>query len=171
MNENIDLTQILKGCPEDTVFYSSIYGDVTVCIIETCKDYPIALYKPTTDGLVFICRLTKEGKYNRQFNGECVLFPSKEQRDWSKFTAPWYKPEKKKFDPKTLKPFDKVIVKGPDSKWLCGTFSHYDKEKFMPYICIGWFYDICIPYNDGTKHLLGTTDEAPEYYRYWEDSL
>ena len=47
--------------------------------------------------------------------------------------------------------------------------SHYDKEKFMPYICIGWFYDICIPYNDDTKHLLGTTDEAPEYYRYLED--
>ena len=98
-----------------------------------------------------------------------MLYPSKDQRDWSKFTAPWYKPEKKIFDPKTLKPFDKVIVKGPDSKWLCGTFSHYDKEKFMPYICIGWFYDICIPYNDDTKHLLGTTDEAPEYYRYWED--
>ena len=32
-------------------------------------------------------------------------------------------------------------------------------------------YDKCIPYNDETKHLLGTSDEAPEYYRYWEDRL
>ena len=99
--------------------------------------------------------------------GECILFPSRDQRDWSKFTAPWYK--KEKFDPKTLKPFDKVIVKGSDLKWICGIFSHYDKTKSMPYICIGWFYDVCIPYNDDTKHLLGTTDEAPEYYRYWEE--
>ena len=30
-------------------------------------------------------------------------------------------------------------------------------------------YDKCIPYNDETKHLLGTSEEAPEYYRYWED--
>ena len=29
----------------------------------------------------------------------------------------------------------------------------------------------CVPYNDDTKHLVGTTDEAPEYYRYWEDQL
>ena len=28
---------------------------------------------------------------------------------------------------------------------------------------------MCIPYNDETKHLVGTTDEAHEYYRYWED--
>lgn len=27
----------------------------------------------------------------------------------------------------------------------------------------------CIPYNDDTKHLVGTKEEAPEYYRYWED--
>lgn len=26
-----------------------------------------------------------------------------------------------------------------------------------------------IPYNDDTKHLIGTTEEAPEYYRYCED--
>ena len=30
-------------------------------------------------------------------------------------------------------------------------------------------YKFCIPYNNDTKHLIGTTDEAPEYYRYWED--
>ena len=30
-------------------------------------------------------------------------------------------------------------------------------------------YRHCIPYNDETKHLVGTTEEAPEFYRYWED--
>ena len=27
----------------------------------------------------------------------------------------------------------------------------------------------CIPYNDDTKHLAGTNENAPEYYRYWEE--
>ena len=30
-------------------------------------------------------------------------------------------------------------------------------------------YTMCIPYNDDTKHLIGTKNEAPEYYKYWED--
>ena len=28
MNENLDLTKILKGCPKGTKFYSPIYGEV-----------------------------------------------------------------------------------------------------------------------------------------------
>ena len=30
-------------------------------------------------------------------------------------------------------------------------------------------YKCCVPYNDETKNLVGTKNEAPEYYRYWED--
>ena len=26
-----------------------------------------------------------------------------------------------------------------------------------------------VPYNDDTKYLVGTTEEAPKYYRYWEN--
>lgn len=28
---------------------------------------------------------------------------------------------------------------------------------------------IAFPYNDDTKHLVGTKDEPLEFYRYWED--
>lgn len=165
MNEGINLCEILKKCPENTVFYSSIYGHVTVCIVDICKDYPIALYKPTMDGSVLICRLTKEGKYNKQFNGECTLFPSKDQRDWSKFTASWYKREK--FDPKTLKPFDKVLV-SVGGEWQCDLFSHMLSGDIFNKRCIGvGDMNVVIPYNDETKHLVGTKDEAPDYYKYW----
>ena len=163
MNKNIDLTKILKDCPNGFELYSIVHGKVMFEKIKGDSLYPIVVSNKEGG----LDSFTADGKILIDCDGECCLFPSKDQRDWSKFTAHWYK--KEKFDPKTLQPFDKVIVKGPDSKWLCGTFSHYDKEKFMPYICIGWFYDICIPYNDDTKHLVGTTDEAPEYYRYWED--
>ena len=77
-------------------------------------------------------------------------------------------PDKKsKFDPKTLQPFDKVLVRNFHvSIWQCGIFSH---QHFHQYFVYNDTYKFCIPYNEETKHLVGTTDEAPDYYRYWED--
>lgn len=72
-----------------------------------------------------------------------------------------------KFDPKTLKSFDKVLVKYDDI-WQVEIFSHIRQSEPKGWCqCTGDFYLICIPYNGDTKHLVGTTDEAPEYYRYW----
>ena len=79
------------------------------------------------------------------------------------------KPEPKKFDPKTLKPFDKVLARSYGFGWRVDFFSNYNDSVAYPYICIGNACQCCIPYNDETKHLLGTSEQAPEYYRYWED--
>lgn len=165
MNENIDLTKILKDCPKGWNLYSPIYGEVQFRNIIQ-DDYPIVVELSNTLYESFMAN----GKINHRFDGECMLLPSKNQRDWSKFTAPWYK--KDKFDPKTLQPFDKVLVKGcvNINPWKCGLFSHVnDDAALYKYSCAGDSYEVCIPYNDDTKHLVGTTDEAPEYYRYWED--
>ena len=164
MNENIDLTKILKDCPKGTKLYSTIYGDVTFCYIDENAEYPIIL---TSEG-AYNCSVSANGKHFVLFDGECTLFPSKDQRDWSKFTAPWYK--KGKFDPKTLNAFDRVLVRNyKTTKWRCEHFSHFDGDNYNPCIASRCSYTFCIPYNDDTKHLVGTTDEAPEYYRYWED--
>ena len=77
--------------------------------------------------------------------------------------------KKQKFDPKTLQPFDKVLVYDiydTCEGWACALFSHI-RESDYPYSTSSGSFKVCIPYNDETKHLLGTTDEAPEYYRYW----
>ena len=103
MNENIDLTKILEGCPEGTKFYSSIYGNVCFIRISHLSSYPIELmgctktFKMSTDVYT-----TKEGLDKHNFNGECTLFPSKDQRDWSKFVRFWDKSKKEKFDVNTL---------------------------------------------------------------------
>ena len=166
MNENIDLTKILKDCPTGTKFYSSIYGEVLLRNInENNVEYPVIVYSSFYDSVI---SFTREGRYANTL-GECILFPSKEQRDWNKFTAPWYK--KEKFDPKTLKPFNKVLVRDSDvDVWQCEMFSHFcSRETTYPFFCCGSPYYYCIPYNSETEHLLGTTEEAPQYYRYWED--
>ena len=164
MNENIDLTEILKDCPKGTEFYSCIYGKVRFDCLQSCE-YPVLIMRG--DGLY--ASFSRVGKYTDAPDSECCLFPSKDQRDWSKFEAPWYKRDK--FDPTTLKAFDKVLVRDEcHDRWKCDLFSHRnDDNSFFPYITANSSYAHCIPYNDDTKNLVGTTDEAPEYYRYWED--
>ena len=159
MNENLDLTEILKDCPEDTKLYSPIFGDVELVKVYNDKNYPIEV-KLNNGALDYFA---KDGRIYIDFDGECMLFPSKEERDWNKFEI-----KKIKFDPKTLQPFDKVLVRDKDCEnWNCGFFSHKDASVYH-YRCIGTPYIYCIPYNDETKHLVGTSDEAPEFYRYWE---
>ena len=165
MNKNIDLTKILKNCPKGTKLYSTVHGEVTFEELIEDDVFPInVMYKGGG-----IEGFTAEGKLEIYYDGECTLFPSKEQRDWSKFAASWYK--KEKFDPKTLKPFDKVLVRDShNAVWSCKWFSHImDLSKFYKYATTGCLYRYCIPYNDDTKHLVGTTEEAPEFYRYWEE--
>ena len=168
MNENIDLTKILENCPEGTTFWSDNYGEVQFkCIIKSYNypiNYPIFVKRADGHNVYY----TKEGWHDMYFPASCLLWPSKDCRDWSKFTAPWYK--KEKFDPKTLKPFDKVLVRDNGRVWDCDLFSYKrNRDIRNPYVTIASCYDFCIPYNDETKHLVGTKDEAPEYYRYWEE--
>ena len=179
MNENIDLTKILKDCPKGWKFYSSVYGEVKFETIEFQRlKYRYNSYMPTCNHQIIeedprpikftvqdIEHCVSSAGEHIKGKGECTFFPSKDQRDWSKFTAPWYK--KDKFDPKTLQPFDRVLVRDRDIEhWICSLFSHIINDE---YLCIGSCFIYCIPYNDDTKHLVGTTDEAPKYYRYWED--
>ena len=164
MNENIDLTKILKDCPKGTKFYSTCLGEVIFDHISNNMIYPICVQANSS-----IHSFTKNGQKYIWANSECTIFPSRQQRDWSKFTAPWYK--KERFDPKTLNPFDKILVKGNkmDCVWKCSLHSHFDANYRYSFCANTGIYKMCIPYNDDTKHLVGTTEEAPEFYRYWED--
>ena len=164
MNENIDLTEILKDCPKGTEFYSCIYGKVRFDCLQSCE-YPVLIMRG--DGLY--ASFSRVGKYTDAPDSECCLFPSQEQRDWSKFSAPWYK--KEKFDPNTLKAFDRVLVRAEEfQKWRATFFSHIRGDGYVhKFATSDTSYAFCIPYNDETKHLVGKTDEAPEYYKYWKD--
>ena len=164
MNENLNLVEILKDCPKGTKLYSTVFGEVEFKCIEKNAIYPI-IVRPDENT---VCRFTADGRTLVRFYGECTLFPSRTQRNWAEF-----KPKQPKFDPKTLQPFDRVLVRlTKDCIWNVTFFSHYDKEvNWGCYPCVTTScksYSKCIPYNDETKHLLGTSDEAPEFYRYWE---
>ena len=161
MNEKLNLVEILKDCPKGTKLYSTMYGEVEFERLKYGSNHPVIVKLKNEQFENF----TSTGRWTESFDGECILFPSKDQRDWSKF-----KPKQPKFDPNTLNPFDRVLARNDREDWSCVFFSHIVKdEETYPYACgYDWFTQ-CIPYNDDTKHLVGTTEEAPEYYRYWED--
>ena len=113
-------------------------------------------------------------------NKDAFLPATKEQRDalmkamkdagyvWDEKKKELRELIKPKFDPKTLKPFDKVLGRNCDGcRWSCKFYS-YKLEAIDEHVTTGEIYKYCIPYNDDTKHLVGTTKEAPEFYRYWE---
>ena len=163
MNENIDLTKILEGCPVGTKFYSTIYGKVSLMRVYNNTDLPIVII--TGQGLI---GLTSDGRYFSQYDGECTLFPSKEQRDWSKFERFWDKPKVEKFDPKTLQPFDKLLVRPHSCAHWRPDFYAFKINATVRTIG-GCDSRMCIPYNDDTKYLVGTTQDCPKYYKWWEE--
>lgn len=81
MEQKINIAETLDGCPKDTKLYSPIFGDV---YLEKIRPHlAVVVTTESNDKEEFLY----DGRYG--INGECVLFPSKDQRDWSKFQRPF----------------------------------------------------------------------------------
>lgn len=148
----MNIAEFLKNCPQGTRLYSPLYGivifDTIVC----------------SQGCDFIQVLTYEEKYKQFYvNGipannclckECMLFPSRDQRDWSKFGV---SDKKIKYQ---FKPFDRVLARNSDDEfWFSEHFGHIDSDG--SFICAGRKCSQCIPY-EGNEHLVGTKNKPKE---------
>lgn len=244
MNENLNLVEILKDCPKGTKFYSSVYGKIEFIRIEAFENIPdpIVIKWFKDENTAFFEYLRADGT----FRGleECIIFPSEEQRDWSKWQRPFVKGDilvseagnivlcshidesqlvhyhcllnfldilkirddigvgyshectlandfqkqklfdalkkegyewdsekkellkiKPKFDISTLQPFDKVLVRSGDSaEW---SIDFFERRMGRYFRCHVMFEYQCVPYNEETKHLLGTSQQAPAKYINW----
>ena len=145
----MNIAEILRKCPKGTKLYSPVFGEVELAKVDDDEDYPITCI--TKNGVYRI--FTSDGMIFRDYSdAECMLFPSKEQRDWSKFgVSDQVTDQESKHQ---FKPFDKVLVRDIDeNEWECSLFSHIDEEGY--YVCVGSWWMQCIPY-EGNEHLLGT---------------
>jgi hypothetical protein len=77
--DNLDISSILSGY-EGICIYHVVFGDVIVCDITKDKIY---FYSKNGKGEKFFVKNT--GKLHEE--GECLIFPSKTERDWTKFIA------------------------------------------------------------------------------------
>lgn len=237
MENKINIAEILKDFLKGMKLYSPIYDKVELLGVNSDSVYPIM----TATSIGRMSSFTSDGlRYESYPSAECLLFPSREMRDWTKFfkrgdvvyskagnisaifegwvndnytefntTINFYvadasygkeevcdtdcfvkasdeeravfianaeKHYNGKYNPDTLqvepvkpkcpfKPFDKVLVRdNEDSEWYANYFSHYHEydQDYPSYVCIDACYRYCIPYNEHTAHLLGTTDPYTE---------
>lgn len=213
----MNIAEILrKYGKEGDELYSPLYGKVTLKEIGAMENIrPIVVKSPTGANAAFSCC----GQFSPlEPDGECVLFPSQECRDWDEYVRlkedveanvgdhVWYDGEQyiiteivgdeaditdviygcrnrvflkdltitDKFHHANLHAFDKVLVRDTDDDyWKANFFSHIrsknercdDESNDYRYSCVEDAYCECIPYNYETKHLVGTPNEAPEFYR------
>jgi hypothetical protein len=109
-----------------------------------------------------ITNISDDGMYKIEYQGGGVSYVNVAyQNEWELVPN--------KFDITTLKPFDKVLCRmDNDDIWGISLFERYAPTNPYPFFCVQDCFSQCIPYNDNTKHLLGTTDDCDEFFRNWE---
>lgn len=148
----MNIAEILRKCPKGTKLYSPVFGEVELAKVDYDEEYSITcIAKNGVYGF-----FTRDGSLFFDYSDtECMLFPSKDQRDWSKFVVSDQVTDQE--SKPRLKPFDKVLVRDLDThEWECSLFSHIDEEGY--YVCVGSWWLQCIPY-EGNEHLLGTKNK------------
>lgn len=82
MNNKINIAEILKDCPKWMKLYSPIYGKVELWKVNSNSVYSIM----TATSINRSGSFTSDGRlYEKYPSAECLLFPSSEMRDWTKF--------------------------------------------------------------------------------------
>lgn len=80
MEENINIAKILKDKPVNTKLYSPLYGDVYFSYIGVRNNIRVLHHRFKLSDFFY------NGRYTAYKESEIMLFPSKDMRDWSKFT-------------------------------------------------------------------------------------
>lgn len=82
----------------------------------------------------------------------------------------YFADEAERFDPDTLSPFDRVLVRDVDGEiWEPSLYGYKNSQCNYVHTVEGNAWKMCVPYNDETKGLLGTDEDCPDRYKWWED--
>ena len=89
----MNIVEIIKKAPEDHVYWCTLIGECKVRIATLTTSYPIIAIANTGSEY----EITKSGRYFYAYpDAECVLFPSRDNRDWAAFERELHgNPEKK----------------------------------------------------------------------------
>lgn len=143
----INIAELLENCPKGIKLYSPIFGDVYLCRV-----------RPSLAVIVRVSDRQEEFLYDGRFgiNGECMLFPSKENRDWSTFQRPF-------------KDGDVVSVTGISwgiGTWI-GIFKQYEEKSFESYCSLntsGVFRSTCLRHHSLIGLHLANNEEKKKLF-------
>ena len=77
----MNIAEILKDKPRGTKLYSPLFGKCSLEQVNEHRTFPIT----AVDNKLLFITFTQSGQYLNIPAGECMIFPSKEMRDWNKF--------------------------------------------------------------------------------------
>lgn len=157
MNENLNLIEILKNVPKGTKLWSPLCGECEFKgILSSNNVFQIRVkyVEEENDIVQYLC-FSLQGKYCNCSKAECLLFPSKENRDWGTFKVPKAH--------KHFEPFEKVLIRTWSEGrfiWVAAEYSNYDEEYNIHYIATGLIVkeDDIIPY-EGNENMVGKKAE------------
>lgn len=166
---NLETLEIEKPAPKD--------GDI-LCVIDNSNDYHyILIYKGQDDKHIHryvtmfednSLNIKKDSYLTKPKDYSMRYATDKEKQQLfdalAKENKTWDSEHKMVVDLKprwTPKPFDRVITKvDDDAIWTANIFSHID--QYGEYVTIGCEsgYSYCLPYNEETAKLIGTTKDV-----------
>ena len=130
----------LRNTPKGTKLYSPICGECTLVTVSSNRivvmDHRNVCRSFDPYGLIDV-------------NGECLLFPSKDVRDWGNYQLPHC----------DFKPFDKVVVRD-EGLWHIDFFETYLPGEEFPYEGMHQTWQHCLPFNEETAKLIGTKNRG-----------
>lgn len=143
----------ILSCDEDTytkhttlIFHKD--GDITESIVSLVRHSELVEDNEPIDDF-FLTRLYYAREYEKK---ELFDALAKKGKTWDAV-----KKQIVDLKPKwTPKPFDRVITRTPETPWTANFFSHIDSDGIKN--CIDDRYIMCLPYNDETAKLIGTTN-------------
>ena len=161
----MNIAELLKYCTKGTKLYSPLYGDVT---LECVKDSKFPITINDCAGCQHV--LTEYGYFMYNIpNSECILFPSKNQRNWEKFRVPVKKGD---------------IMMMPDTSYAFIATGEFTDNASVMFVCgidadnelcinpgnAGWTKDFYIPASEeAKKKLFDKIEEAG--YRWNDETL
>lgn len=156
----MNIAEILKYCPKGTKLYSTAFGEVK--FLNITPSTKLILVQNIYDA-----RLTFSSDGSYTLDGECILFPSKDQRDWSKFRIPLKRGDIMMNADGTI-PFiaSGEFYKDTSPKYICGVdiTGHFSTGIY------GWTSEFYIPASEeAKKELFSKIAEAG--YKWNADTL
>lgn len=159
----INVAEKLKDCPKGTKLYSPLFGEVEFVRIEIGNPGFSIVVKVLDNGIPYsVVTFTDEGKWYNVEQSECLLFPSKDNRDWNKFRIP-------------VKRGDIMMI--PNSYHAFITTGEFTDNESVMFICgidednefyinpgkAGWTKGFYIPASEEAKKRLFDKMEAAGY--------
>lgn len=150
--KDIDIYEILKDEEYGTELYTPICGKVWHSGMANDKDSAKAIWTEDKDGREHF--FDKNGKIDKE--GEVLLFPSNEMRDWSKF----------------FKKGDVLEYAGKDTQGTC-IFVKYEDDTKMKFVGVYLKEKECIYTSHGTFRTVDfvKSDDPAGYIRFVEERL